>query len=126
MKHSEFFVTLMALTLLPALATPAMAQKMSASEIEDVLAGNTIEGVWGGDRYHQYFAEDGETLYVPNDGKRAEGRWRVDPEQGIYESWWRSTGWTPYSMVDLPDGGYAWINGDSMETFKVEEGRQIE
>lgn len=126
MKRRELFITLATMMLLPVLATPAMAQKLSASEIEDVLAGNTIEGVWGGNRYSQYFAEDGSTVYVPNEGKRAEGRWRVDSDQGIYESWWVSTGWTPYTMVDLPDGGYAWVNGDTVETFEVVEGRQIE
>jgi hypothetical protein len=130
MKRRELFIALVTMTLLPVLATLAMAQttaqKLNASEIEDVLAGNTIEGVWGGDRYRQFFAEDGSTIYVPSEGKRVEGRWRVDPDRGIYESWWRSTGWKPYAMVDLPDSGYAWVNGDAVETFEVKDGRQIE
>ncbi|MEI4231895.1 hypothetical protein [Roseovarius sp. D22-M7] len=104
----------------------AAAQQLSASEIENVLEGNTIVGTWGGDRYRQYFAEDGTTIYLSDEGKRAQGQWRVDPEQDVYESWWMSTGWTPYALVDVPDDGYAWRNGDRVEPFEVKEGRQIE
>lgn len=126
MKRRDLLKTIMAVTLLTSFVTPVAAQQLTASEIEDVLAGNTIDGTWGADNYVQYFAEDGTTIYVPDDGKPAEGRWRVDPATGVYESWWISTGWTPYVVVDVPDGDYAWLNGDRVETFTVQEGRQID
>ncbi|MFO7758472.1 MAG: hypothetical protein R6V26_08340 [Roseovarius sp.] len=126
MKRRALFTTLMAVTLLPVLSAPAKAQQMNASEIEDLLAGNTIKGAWSGEQYRQYFAEDGATVYVADDGEREHGRWRVDRDKQVYESWWPSTGWIPYAMVDVPDGEYAWLNGDRMETFEVEEGRRIE
>ena len=126
MKRRVLLTALMTVPLLPRFVTPVAAQQLTAAEIEDVLAGNTIDGSWGTDDYLQYFAEDGTTIYVPDDGQRAEGRWRVDPETGVYESWWISTGWTPYVVVDVPDGDYAWLNGDRVETFTVKEGRQIE
>ena len=126
MKRRELFITLMAVTLLPAFVTPVAAQQLTASEVEAVLAGNTIDGAWGSDSYLQYFATDGTTIYVNDDGQRIEGRWRVDPATGVYESWWISTGWTPYVVVDVPDGDYAWLNGDRVETFTIKDGRQIE
>ncbi|MGI3209654.1 hypothetical protein ACROSR_00905 [Roseovarius tibetensis] len=126
MKRRVLFTTLMAVMLVPLFIGSAGAQHISASEIEDVLTGNTIDGVWSGSHYRQYYAEDGTTIYVPDEGQRREGRWRVNPEDGTYESWWRSTGWTPYVMVDLPDSGYAWINGDVVEAFTVQKGRRIE
>ena len=50
----------------------------------------------------------------------------MNAETNEYESWWRSTGWTPYAMVRTETGGYAWINGDRLEPFEVLSGRQIE
>lgn len=126
MKRRELFTTLMAVTLLPVLSAPAKAEQMGASRIEDVLAGNTIKGSWSGEQYRQYFSEDGATIHVANDGERAHGRWRVDRDKQVYESWWPSTGWIPYAMVDVPDGEYAWLNGDRLETFEVEAGRQLD
>lgn len=122
--------SILGLVLAPliAVAAPSLAAnvKLSASEIEAALAGNTIIGTWSGAAYRQYFAADGSTIYLPKDGKRDEGRWRTNPETNDYESWWRSTGWTPYAMVRTEDGGFAWVNGDRLETFRVLEGRQIE
>jgi len=110
-------------TALPALAAPT---RLSAPEIEALLAGNTISGTWSGTAYRQYFATDGTTLYVPDGGKADEGQWRVNPDTNDYESWWRSTGWTPYALVRTEEGGYAWVNGDRLEPFTVQEGRHLE
>jgi hypothetical protein len=110
------------------LAAPSLAAnvKLSAPEIEAALAGNTIIGTWSGTAYRQYFDPDGSTIYVPKDGKRDEGRWRVNPETNDYESWWRSTGWTPYALVRTEGGGFAWVNGDRLEPFQIQQGRQVE
>ncbi|MGR3462427.1 MAG: hypothetical protein ACU0AX_08770 [Roseovarius sp.] len=114
---------------LPALGT-AMAQtvqeKLTAPEIEALLSGNTIVGTWSGTPYRQYYGPDGTTLYVPEDGRPDEGRWRTNPETNEYESWWRSTGWTPYALARTEDGKHAWINGDRLEPFSVVPGRQVE
>lgn len=125
MKRRALLPTLMAVTLLPPFVTWAAAQQMTASEIEDVLTGNTIEGSFNSISYRQYFAEDGTTIYVPKEGKPAQGRWRVDPETDVYESWWVSTGWIPFAMIDMPEDDYAWVNGDQIEPFEVTEGKNI-
>jgi len=110
------------------LGWPVTAQtaQMSAAEITALLSGNTIVGNWSGTDYRQFFEADGRTVYMLGDGRRDDGQWRVSAETNDYESWWRSTGWTPYAMVRTDAGGYAWINGDRLEPFEVLSGRQIE
>ncbi|WP_417729340.1 hypothetical protein [Roseovarius sp.] len=111
-----------------ALAVPAMAQpvRLTAAEVQALLSGNTIDGNWAGTAYQQFFNADGSTVFVLADGRRDEGRWRVNPDTNDYESWWRSTGWTPYAMVRTEAGGLAWINGEQLEPFEVLPGRQME
>ncbi len=84
---------------------PAQAgeERLSAAEIEALLSGNTISGVFNGTPYTQTFAPDGRTVYTPEGGQGDEGKWRVDAEEDQYESWWASTGWTAYEMAR--DGG---------------------
>jgi len=110
-------------TALPAFADP---MRLSALEIEALLAGNTISGSWADTNYHQYFASDGTTILVSDSGKANKGKWRVNPDTNDYESWWRSTGWTPYALVRTDEGGYAWVNGDRLEPFTVKEGQHLE
>lgn len=126
MKRRILMATAMAVILMPFVAAQASAQRLNASEIEELLAGSTITGSWGGDRYQQYYDPDGTTIYVPNEGRREQGQWQVNAEQDVYESWWRSSGWVQYTIRRLEDGGYAWINGDRLEMFTVSDGRQIE
>jgi len=108
------------------LPASAESRRLSAAEIEALLAGNTIVGQWSGTGYRQFFAADGQTVYVPATGAAEEGQWRVNAESDEYESWWRSTGWTPYAMVQMAQDRYAWVNGDSLEPFDIVQGRQIE
>lgn len=126
MQRRSFSVFLMAASLAPALPTFAAPTRLTASEIEALLSGNTIVGAWSGNAYRQYYATDGSTLYVPEGGDPDEGRWRVNAQTDEYESWWQSTGWTPYAMVRTDDGGHAWINGDRLEPFQVVPGQQLE
>ncbi|MBE0454565.1 hypothetical protein [Roseovarius autotrophicus] len=125
MHRRSFFGLLAALLLLASLPAGAANVRLSASEIEALLSGNTIVGTWSGTAYRQYFATDGTTVYVPDGGKPDEGRWRTNPQTNDYESWWRSTGWTPYALVRTDAGSLAWVNGDRMEPFRVQSGRQI-
>lgn len=126
MKRRIFMGLLLSLPCLGPVAAQAAPAKLTAPEIETLLSGNTIVGTWSGTPYRQYYAADGTTLYVPEDGRADEGRWRVNAETDEYESWWRSTGWTPYALVRTEEGEHAWINGDRLEPFRVVPGRQIE
>lgn len=115
-----------ALFLASAFQAYAQVRRLRAAEIEGLLSGNTIVGQWSGTAYRQFFAADGQTIYDPAEGRREVGRWRVNPETDEFESWWRSTGWSPYAMVRREDESHAWVNGDRLEPFEVIEGRQIE
>jgi len=117
-----------AMSAIMAATLPATADivRLTAPEIETLLAGNTISGSWSGTGYRQYFGTDGTTVYISEEGRVENGQWRVNGETNDYESWWRSTGWTPYAMVRTNADGYAWVNGDRLEPFTVQAGRQIE
>ena len=103
----------------------AVTVQMSAAQIEDLLAGNTITGTWSGSTYTQYYGEGDFTVYIPEGGEPDEGRWRTNADTDNYESWWRSTGWTPYTIV-MTNDGYAFVNGESLEQFDVFEGKRVE
>jgi hypothetical protein len=126
MKRRVFMGLLLSLPTLGTAVAQAVQDKLTPPEIEALLSGNTIVGTWSGTPYRQYYGPDGTTLYVPEGGRADEGRWRTNEETGEYESWWRSTGWTPYALVRTEEGEYAWINGDGLEPFSVVPGRQIE
>ena len=118
--------TFLMLVTTVALSLPAQAQetRLSAAEIDALLSGNTIEGTWSGSTYKAYYGTNGIVVYVPEGGRPDEGKWRTNADTHEYESWWRSTGWTPYALVRTSDG-YAWINGDTLEPFSVLSGNQL-
>jgi hypothetical protein len=55
--------------------------------LSGLLSGNSMQGIWDGRHYRQYFAADGSTRYAEQGGTVSDGRWRVD-EQGRYCSLW--------------------------------------
>lgn len=126
MERRVFIGFILTAPLIAAASAQAAPIRLSAAEIETLLSGNTVDGTWSGTPYRQYYDPDGTTLYVPDGGRGDEGRWRTNAETNEYESWWRSTGWTPYALVRTEDGGHAWVNGDRLEPFRVLPGRQIE
>ncbi|MET4103822.1 hypothetical protein ABIE58_003269 [Roseovarius sp. MBR-78] len=126
MERRVFMGLVLVASLIGGGVAMAASVKLSGPEIEALLSGNTITGTWSGTAYRQYYAPDGTTIYVPEGGRADEGRWRTNPDTNDYESWWRSTGWTPYALVRVGEDAYAWINGDRQEPFRVLPGRQIE
>ncbi len=115
--------TIAAFGLYPA---QAGSVQLTANEINALLAGNTINGVWAGTNYTEYFSAQGQAIYIPAEGPPSEGKWRANPDTDEYESWWRSTGWTPYVIVKTDTGGHAFVNGDALEPFTVTPGKQID
>lgn len=105
--------------------TPTEANtQLTGAEIETLLTGNTIVGTWGGAKYSQFYGENEFTMYVPEGGQPDQGKWRANHDTNQYESWWESTGWTPYTLLRV-EQGYAWVNGDKLEPFEVLEGKQV-
>ena len=110
----------------PALAEDgaAVSVQMTAEQITALLAGNTIVGTWAGKEYKQWFSDGGFTMYIPEGGGADDGKWRTNAETDQYESWWRMSGWSGYTVM-MTNDGYAWVNGDTLEPFKVYQGKQV-
>ncbi len=83
-----------------AAAGPLQAEerRMTALQIREALAGNTVVGTWGRTPYRSYFRPDGLTIYKPDGGEPESGKWRVDMEKDQYCSWWARSGWSCYEL----------------------------
>ncbi len=123
--------TFMSLVTLAAVALPAGAGEApgavqaTATQIQQLLTGNTIVGTWSGSNYKQYYDASGFTVYVAEGAPPSRGKWRVKEDTNEYDSWWEQTGWTPY-VVMMTNDGFAWVNGDKLEHFKVLDGKQVD
>jgi len=117
-----------ALAALLAMAAPATAQsvKLQAHEIDALLSGNTAVGKWEGERYRQFFASDGSTIYAQDGARSTLGQWRVDPERDEYQSIWpRDADWEGSYVMEFA-GDYYWVSKATPPTpFKVLEGEQL-
>ena len=115
------------LALVPALPAAAEARKLSAVEIEDRLVGNTVEGLWAGRPYKQFFDGSGNTLYVEDGRQPSMGRWKADTEKDAYCSWWEVGGWSCYEVLDGGPDTIIWVSPSSGEEYpaKVLPGDQL-
>ena len=118
-----------AFVVLSFLCTPAQAEdrKLTAAEIEQTLSGNTIEGLWAGRAYKQYFSETGNTLYAEEGRQPSKGRWKADPEKQAYCSWWEMSGWSCYEVLDGGPDAIIWVSPGSGDRYPatVLPGRQL-
>ena len=105
-------IALAALGLFLSVALPALADatRLTAQQIEALLSGQRIAGDWNGTAYSQVFWEGGTTLYLPQGGPSDAGKWRVNPAEGTYESWWENSGWSSYA-IERKDGALYWVDG---------------
>jgi hypothetical protein len=120
-KLARIPAVLVALTLM---AAPALAQdrEVMGEELETLLSGNSIDGVWGQGHYVQHFQENGRTVYVA-DGRAPDwGTWRIS-SAGRYCSVWRGGGESCYPVIER-DGVLHWLVESTgvAEPFTVVEG----
>jgi hypothetical protein len=111
----RFLTAVLVAGLVVWLAGPAQAEerRLGAAEIEGVLAGNTLEGLWSGRPYKQYFAPSGRTIYAEEGRPDSAGRWRADPEKDAYCSWWEMSGWACYEVWSDGPGHIVWVSPGS-------------
>ena len=109
------------------MAVSAEEPKLSAAEIEEALAGNTIEGDWAGRPYKQYFDASGSTIYAEDGRQPSMGRWKADAVKGAYCSWWEVSGWACYEVLDGGPDRIIWVSPGSGEHYpaKVLSGKQL-
>jgi hypothetical protein len=68
-------------------------------ELRELLAGNSMQGIWAGRHYLQYFDANGTTRYREQDGPPTEGRWRVDADGRYCSVWPPSDRWVCYEVL---------------------------
>jgi hypothetical protein len=126
MYRRFFIATACAALMLGATAPAPYAQdtQLSASELEQLLTGNTAEGVWDGIPYKSYFGPSGVAIYDPQNGDALTGKWRINPETGQYESFWDAVGWTAYDVIRTNEG-YAWGKDGRTYPFAMIDGRNV-
>ena len=79
-------------------------------QLDEMLRGNSMEGIWAGKPYMQYFDPSGITRYQERGNEETEGRWRID-ENGRYCSVWPpSDRWVCYQVLVIGDSIY-WKSG---------------
>ena len=100
--------------------------RVSVTEIEDALSGNTAIGNWLGEQYVQYFDPSGDTTYVPDSGQPSVGGWRVNVASGQYESLWAPARvWDTYDVFRDGDDWFWTGGGVELSPFTIVEGNQL-
>ena len=97
------------------------AYRPNQQQLTGLLSGNSIEGIWAGRPYLQYFDPAGVTRYREQGGEETEGRWRVN-EKGEYCSVWPpSDRWVCYQVTVIDDSIF-WKSGDEFYPSEVKPG----
>ena len=114
-------------TALPSAPAPAEERKLSAAEIQQKLIGNTVEGMWDGSAYKQFFDASGNTIYVEDGRMPAFGRWKADPEKDAFCSFWENSGEACYEVREIDRDTIIWVSPSSGKEFpaKVLQGDQL-
>ena len=89
----------------------AQGSTMTADAFNQLLSGNTMNGVWGEYNYKQYFNPNGETTYQEEGKPETYGTWRINDEGQFCSIWPPSA--DEYCYVVLKDD----------ETLLWEDGR---
>jgi len=106
----------------------ASEKTLTASEIKQLLTGNTAVGHWVDHNYRQYFGDDGATIYAQEHTRSSLGKWRVNQENNHYESWWERAGWGAGYSITLKDNVYYWVSSvgsTEPQAFEVVPGSQL-
>jgi hypothetical protein len=102
----------------------AQSVKLSGTEIDILLSGNTAVGIWEGAPYRQYFAPDGVTIFSKPEALSTRGEWRVEADE--YQSLWPGdSDWEGWFVMEYA-GDWFWVSKTTPPTpFEVLEGDQM-
>ena len=113
-------VPALAVLLLTA-AFAAEPYRPTAQQLDDMLRGNTMEGIWAGRPYLQYFDPSGSTRYREQGGEETAGRWRIDANGQYCSVWPPSDRWVCYEVLVIGNGLY-WKADDQYYPSEVKPG----
>jgi hypothetical protein len=104
----------------------AQSVKLTAAQIDELLTGNTAVGKWQGQKYRQYFSDDGNTIYAQLGARSAVGKWRLDSSIDEYQSIWPSDNeWEGWYVMEYA-GAYYWVSKTTPPTpFRIEQGQDL-
>lgn len=104
----------------------AQSVKLTAAQITELLAGNTAVGKWEGQKYRQFFSDDGNTIYAQLGARSATGKWRIDASIDEYQSIWpNQKEWEGWYVMEYA-GAYYWVSKATPPTpFRIEQGQQL-
>ena len=114
---------LIAILSLPVFGADSLseAKPPTQQELSHLLSGNTMNGLWAGRPYTQYFSATGSTRYREQDGPETSGRWRVN-QQGQYCSVWPPSDREACYKVLVNGAKIYWESGDDIYPADVEKG----
>lgn len=111
----------------PAAFPLAQERKLSAAEIKDKLIGNTVQGLWQGRPYLQFFDGSGNTFYSEEGRSASLGKWWVDAEDDTYCSSREGGRSVCYEVHDGGRGAIFWVvpNSSKKTPATVLQGNQL-
>ena len=129
-KRHTLLATLLATGLVavwPAAFSLAQERRLNASEIEDKLIGNTVQGLWYDSPYMQFFDGSGNTIYVEDGRQPSLGGWWADDEKDAFCSSFVRNRPACYEVHDAGPGAINWVLPGSGKKFpaKVLQGDQL-
>ena len=120
------FLISLAISLCIGHVAQAQSVKLTTAQIDALLTGNTAVGTWQGQKYRQFFADDGNTIYAQLGARSAVGKWRIDPTIDEYQSIWpNQKEWEGWYVMEYA-GAYYWVSKSTPPTpFRVENGQNL-
>jgi len=105
-----------------ALELPSDASAPDQAQLTTLMSGNTLDGVWAGRPFRQYFAASGSTQYREGDGPSSTGSWWVSSD-GHYCSVWPPSSREACYEVLVSGKQVFWKSGDEYYPSEVKEGK---
>ena len=120
----RFFLIILAMSI--GHMAQAQSVKLTAAQISALLTDNTAVGTWQGQKYRQFFGDDGKTVYAQFATRSTVGRWRIDNNIDEYQSIWpNQKEWEGWYVMEYA-GAYYWVSKATPPTpFRIEQGQNL-
>jgi len=104
-----------------AVEPPISAQAPDQQQLIELLSGNTLDGLWAGRPFRQYFAPSGSTQYKEGNGPPSRGTWRINSSGRYCSVWPLSTREACYQVL-VENSNVYWKSGNDYYPSVVIEG----
>jgi len=104
-----------------AVEPPISAIAPDQQQLIQLLSSNTLDGVWAGRPFRQYFAPSGTTQYREGNGPPSRGSWRINSSGQYCSVWPPSTREACYQVL-VENNNVYWKSGSDYYPSAVIEG----